>query len=238
MTIKPSGNPPSEDEIIARKKAFVAALSGEQSMTWNAWAFPIYESSYLTSQGRDYALQAVAILQRYLKPDFPQRAMEARPRHALVSSPFGGFWPANNVPWVYANLFQLAAQLELLHKPCRPLWKTIRGNLKPQAWSHTLLQLEMGGLALQAGWEVTFEPNLGTGKKAGIFLTTATKSILVEAVAQGISVHDREANAFYRLVSWRIFELEWQYESVFGKAERCGMSYPVSHENQLSKQSY
>ncbi len=58
-------------------------------------------------------------------------------------------WPgANDVPWVYANLFQLAAQFALLGERLRPVQRAMRVNLHPINWIHALLQLELASLGL------------------------------------------------------------------------------------------
>lgn len=114
-------------------------------MTWDAWAIPIYDAECLTPQGREVALRAVATMRRFLGADFTQRAKAAQ--YAIMSD---RFWPINRVAWVYANLFQLMAQIELLGLRAAPLRRTMRQNLQSESWTHSLLQLEVGTLGLPA----------------------------------------------------------------------------------------
>src|SRR5712692_52704 len=63
-------------------------------------------------------------------------------------------WPANDVPKVYANLFQLAAQIELLQSTVG--WAKVRNELRTDLridrWVSTLLQVEVAGLGSREEW--------------------------------------------------------------------------------------
>ena|SRR5258708_934275 len=90
---------------------------------WLAWAAPIEQSPVLTPEGRVAAHRAVASIRRALGEDFLQRALAIPSGHPIFSP---GHWPANQVIWVYVNLFQLATQFELLRRPGSQLWKVTR----------------------------------------------------------------------------------------------------------------
>ena len=118
-----------EEETLARHKRLSEVLSGQRRMGWPDWKdMSIYESTCLAPGGRSVALWAVDVLQRALGDDFLSRVEDwlARMRsadpdlapdlHPILSL---GLWPANDVPWVYANLIRLAAYIYLFN-PGRP----------------------------------------------------------------------------------------------------------------------
>ena len=81
----------------------------------------IDESHCPTPSGQRVALRAVETLERILGADFLHRAAAV----ALLSSL--GLWPlTNDVPWVYANLFQFALRIRLSGIHLRPILKTMR----------------------------------------------------------------------------------------------------------------
>src|SRR4051812_37055659 len=131
-------DPSPADETLARHVAFAEVLQGERPMEWSDWAMPIYDSQCLTPPGLQVALWAVETLQRFLGAEFLRRPTAVLTLNEL------GLWPANDVPWVYANLFQFAAQLSLLDLSSTHLRRLVR-NMKKQDmqfsdWVHLLLQ--------------------------------------------------------------------------------------------------
>ncbi len=197
------------DETLACHVAFAEVLQGERPMKWSDWAMPIYDSQCLTPPGLQVALWAVETLQRFLGAEFLRR-----PTAVLALNDLG-LWPANDVPWVYANLFQFAAQLSLLDLPSTHLRRLVR-NMKKQDmqfsdWVHLLLQLEMAGLGLRAGWQILFEPELGTGRRADVCLTSGPTRLLVETTAMWNSDREREADAFFLSMSRKVQDLAQQH---------------------------
>lgn len=159
------------DTALTRHRAFAEVLQGNRPMTWSDWALLFEDSQCLTLSGRCVARWAVSILEHTFGGDFLQRA--APRAHPVFSL---GFWPgANDVPWVYANLFQLTAQIALLTRYRSRGWRKVRQDmvtdLQEIRWIHSLLQLELASLALKAGWQSQFEPKLRNGHAADICLT-------------------------------------------------------------------
>jgi hypothetical protein len=143
---------PATDATLVRHRAFAEVLRGDRPMMWSDWASLIEDSQCLTPSGLRVARWAVATLQRTLGSDFLQRAATAPGAHPVFSL---GFWPgANDVPWVYANLFQLAAQIKLLTRSRSKDWRKVRQDmttdLQEIRWIHSLLQLELASLGLKA----------------------------------------------------------------------------------------
>jgi hypothetical protein len=214
-----------EDDTLARHKKMAEVLDGTRQMDWSDWAMSIYESKCLTPEGRRVALQAVDTLRCTLQDDFFQRITDwlARMRakdpdlapdiHPVFSF---GFWPANDLPWVYANLIRWAAHIQLfnLDRPQNRLGrvlKTLRQNLEPINWASALLQLEVAGLGLKAGWNILFEPALGNHGYADVRLTNGSTQLLVETTSMRRSVSERRALAFFDRLFWQLHSLGSQY---------------------------
>lgn len=192
---------------------------------WLAWAAPIEQSPVLTPEGRVAAHRAVPSIRRALGEDFLQRALAIPGGHPIFSL---GHWPANQVIWVYVNLFQLAAQFELLRRPRSQLWKVTRSlqaNFDPTNWTHGLLQLEVAGLGLQAGWHSLFEPALDTGRKADLRMNNGSATLLIETTSLGFSVLEQRALAFFHSLTFRVLEIEMRY-TVHLSGELCDVTSP------------
>ena len=214
--------PIDEDEALVRHRAFAEVLEGRRPMDWSDWSMFIHESRCLTSDGQHIALWAVNIIQRVLGEDFLQRAAESVVKRSLRTEIESGnhpifslgLWPANDVPWVYANLIQLAAQLTLLNRPganFRRVRNTLHRNLDPINWVSVLLQLEIASLGLRAGWTIQLEPHLGTGRYADVRLAQDATQLLVETVSMRMSDDERKALAFFRRLSMQLMALEMQF---------------------------
>jgi hypothetical protein len=217
-----------EDEVLARHKRVAEVLSGQRRMGWSDWKdMSIYESTCLTPDGQPVALWAVDVIQLALGNDFLWRVEDwltrmratgdtslAPDAHPILSL---GLWPANDVPWVYANLIWLAARINLFNRD-RPqnrvgrVLKGLRQNLDPINWASALLQFEVAGLGLRAGWDMLFEPALGNGRSADVSLTNGPARLLVETTSMRRSVAERRAHAFFDRLSWQLHLLEWQYD--------------------------
>lgn len=115
------------DATVAHHRTFTEVLQGDRPMMWSDWALLFEDSQCLTPSGLPVARWAVSVLERTLGGDFLQRATAASKAHPVFSL---AFWPgANDVPWVYANLFQLAAQIELLTHSRSKNWREIQQTL-------------------------------------------------------------------------------------------------------------
>ncbi len=214
--------PIDEYETLARHRAFAEVLEGKRPLGWLDWSMFIHESHCLTPDGRRIALWAANTLQQALGDDFLQRTADSVAKRAVTAGlELGihpifslGLWPANDVPWVYANLIQLAAQLTLLSRPgtnFRRVWHTLYRNLDPINWVSVLLQLEIANLGLRAGWTIQLEPPLGTGRYADVRLTQDATQLLVETVSMRMSDNERKALAFFRRLSMQLMALEMQF---------------------------
>jgi hypothetical protein len=208
------------DEILTRHRAIVDALEGKRPMDWSIWDLFIDDSTCLTSDGRRVAHWAVETLQRMLGNDFLKR-VKAKMDAQHVPEGVGtglhpvfslGFWPANDVPWVYANLIQMATQLHLFQQNSSTnrfglVRKDLRKNLQPLTWVGVLLQLEVASLGLRAGWTLEFEPSLGNIHLADVRFTRDSARLLVETTSMRMSDAERKALAFYQRLSWQLMNL-------------------------------
>lgn len=183
--------------MLARHTMLMEALQGKRPMMWSDWALPLYDSRCLTPEGQQVALWAVETLRQALEDTFFQKTATSL-SHPIYSL---GLWPgSNDVPWVYANLFQLAAQLRLLNLPdvhFEEIAKAMSTSKQAHAWVHSLLQLEIAGLGLKAGWDILFEPRHFTGKRADVSLNNGATHLLVETRSMGPSRSMRSASAFF-----------------------------------------
>src|SRR6266516_141518 len=123
----------------------VQLMKGERRIDWTLWPAFIHNSQLLTPKGKDAVLWARDVLQRTLGDNFIQEIEKRSMQHPIFSL---DLWPANDVPKVYANLFQLAAQIELLQSTVG--WAKVRNELRTDLridrWVSTLLQVEVAGL--------------------------------------------------------------------------------------------
>ncbi len=213
-----------DDEILTRHRAMVDAFEGRRPMDWSIWDLFIDDSTCLTSDGRRVAHWAVETLQRMLGKDFLQRV---KAKMATQHVPEGlepslhpvfslGFWTANDVPWVYANVIQMATQIHFFQQNISAnrfglVLKDLRENLQPITWVGALLQLEVASLGLQAGWTPEFEPSLGNTHSADVCFTRDSARLLVETTSMRMSDAERRALAFYQRLSWQLMNLEWQF---------------------------
>jgi len=201
----------------------VDAFEGRRPMDWSIWDLFIDDSTCLTSDGRHVAHWAVETLQRMLGNDFlPRVKAKMATQHVPEGLEPGlhpafslGFWPANDVAWVYANVIQMATQLHLFQQNISTnrfglVLKDVRENLQPITWVGALLQLEVASLGLQAGWTLEFEPSLGNTRSADVCFTRDSDRLLVEATSMRMSDGERKALAFYQRLVWQLMNLEWQ----------------------------
>lgn len=202
-------NHESSDSVLARHQAFVDAMESKRALDWDTWSMHVHESRCLTPAGRNVALWSVNVLRSALGPDFPQCAMSSG-GHPIFSL---NLWPANNVPWVYANLFQLALHLDILKAECKPIRKSLRNvNIGPVNWVHTLLQLEVAGLGLRAGWTVAFEPEYSTGRKADVLLKRGAAELFVDNTSMRMSDEEIRTYNVMHAVSEQMQEIRFRHD--------------------------
>ena len=214
-----------DDETLARHKKIVEVGSGERQMDWSIWASFIYDSKCLTPKGKELALWAAEILKQTLKDDFFQRIEDwstnwhkNHPELPPDSHPVFslGLWPANDLPWVYANLIRLAARIRLLKRKrsqnnIRPVLKNLQKNIEPISWVSALLQLEVAALGLRDEWNILFDPPLGNGGFADVRLTKGQTQLLVETTVMRLSEADRKTIALSHDLSMYLIAIEVQY---------------------------
>lgn len=204
-----------ENGTRARNGALLEALEGKRELTWAIWASPLYESSYLTAEGRHVAEWAVDVLRNFLGEDFLQRLRTSGMEHALLSSALlTTLWPMIGSRRVYEDLFRLAARLSLCVPPSKGRWdlqKIMRMNFDQTSWTHCLIQLELAALAQRQGWACEFEPQLSTGTPGDVRLEKDGQAIAIEVTSVGMSVPEQEAAEFFHTMFMRLLAIEMQY---------------------------
>src|SRR6266851_732558 len=200
----------TDDEMLAQRKILVELMKGERQMDWTVWPAFVYDSKCLTPEGKRAVRWAANTLSLTLGADFLQQAVAASAPHPIFSL---GLWPANDVPQVYANLFQLTAQIELLRPKVG--WSIVRDalrrDLRIDQWASSLLQLEVAGLGLKADWKIEFERPLPTSKRTDVILTKDSTKLLVETKAMLLSSNEHEADVFFNSMVGMLVDLAWKY---------------------------
>jgi hypothetical protein len=145
-----------------------------------------------------------------LGDDFLQKAAEAPSPHPIFDL---DLWPAYDLPQAYANLFQLVAEIELLQS--KEGWSIVHDSLRRdfqrEPWGSTLLQLEVAGLGLKAGWYIELERPLPNGGKTDVVLAKESTKILVETKAMFLSGPEQASEAnFYHIIEI-LLALAWKY---------------------------
>jgi len=143
-----------DEEKLEQHKVISEVMKKNQERSWSFWeAVIIYNSRRLTPAGKDAVRWAKDRLQCTLGDDFLQKAAEAPSPHPIFDL---DLWPAYDLPQAYANLFQLVAEIELLQS--KEGWSIVHDSLRRdfqrEPWGSTLLQLEVAGLGLKAGWYI------------------------------------------------------------------------------------
>jgi hypothetical protein len=193
--------PVGENDTLARHIRLSEVLEGKRLLEWSDLETLIYDSHCLTPQGKQVAIWSIAILKEQLKDRFLVNAQQAS--EIITIYPFFAlnFFPgANDVPRVYADVFRLALQLDLLQSLERfgGILRALRTSLQAVLWYHTLLQFEVASLAQKAGWQVQLELpyHNGTNNKSDVYVSKGETQLLIDAVAIRMSESRRKKQAY------------------------------------------
>lgn len=204
-----------ENKARDGRTALKEALDGKRDLTWEIWSSPLYGSPFLTAEGRRVAEWAVKVLRTCLGNDFLQRVRADDAEHPLISPALlTSLWPMIDSRRVYEDLFRLSAQISLCipaSKGWRALRTIISRNFDQTSWTHSLIQLELAGLAQRHGWECEFEPTLSTGRPGDVRLEKDGHAIAVEVTSVGMSHPVQVAHQYFREMSMRLLDIEMQY---------------------------
>lgn len=213
---------------IARNQALVDAGEGRREWTWDIWSMWIDDVEYLTPEGRSVAHWAVSVLKRSLGPDF----LHDRKAVALLGAL--GLWPLfslSPIPWDYANLIQIAAQIELLKLTNSSFMKKLRSNLALEEWAHAQLQLDTACLGEFAGWQAQLEPLLVTRKPGDVRFVHDQNHLFIEARLRYTRSAEQLSEKFFIAMAIITGGLELQY-SVYITGE-IGEPLPAKRLAQL-----
>ena len=130
-----------------------AVISGEAELTWELWSENIDRSNELTNKGKRAVHSAVDSISEFLGKNWLENF---KSRGLPFMSP--DWWPANDVPFVHCRLLELGSRFRLLSSASG--LAELRKNMRRDrdSFPHGLVQLEVAGFALRAGWEIEFEP--------------------------------------------------------------------------------
>jgi len=185
-------------------------LLSNSEQTYDCLYLVLYNSRRLTPAGKDEFHWARGTLQRTLGDNFIQKAAEAPSRHPIFDL---GLGLAYDLPQTYANLFRLAAEIELLQS--KEGWSIVHDSLRRdfqgKSWGSSLLQLEVAGLGLKAGWHIELERSLPNGGKTDVVLAKESTKILVETKAMFLSGPEQESEAYFCYMTEILLALAWKY---------------------------
>lgn len=224
--------PLGENDTLARHNRLAEVIKGERLLEWSDLETFIYDSHCLSLQGKQVAVWSIATLKEFLKDKFLVKAQRAS--EILTSHPFFtlDFFPGvNDVPRVYADVFRLALQLDLLQslERFRGMLNETSKNLEPVRWYHTLLQLEVASLGQKEGWQVQLELpyNNGTNNKSDVVLSRDGIRIEVDAVSIRMSESGRKKQRYYHWLT----EMSIQYG--INTTGRIGEPWTGTREEEL-----
>lgn len=168
-------------------------LQGKERLTWDLWAANAYSSDILTASGMDLLKSAIQEFREFFGEDFLDRCRGKN--HPLFSI---YLMPGNDVHMVYMGLIDIFVHLQLLQtKPnFGELRKALRRDKSSFGWGHALLQLEVAGLALRQERDIEFEPDLASGRKADLKVSTGDQVTTFEVVQMGTDHCFRETASF------------------------------------------
>ena len=199
-------------------EAWLAIERGEAQLSWDWWSAPVAHSNALTPAGKRAVRATVDTIAEYLGEDWLARFLPDGTRSSSPGLPLMSWhwWPGNDVAHVYGRLLELGSRLRLLQgvSGIADLRRNMRRDLGH--FAHSLLQLEVGGLAMRAGWRVTFEPCVDSeGGRTDLLLVKDDDAMLVEAKGFLLDQRSREDLTFSRRVSMALLDIETREQVTF-----------------------
>ena len=186
---------------------------GDAQLTWDLWSSQVERSNTLTKAGKQEVRKAVDAIAEYLGDDwldkFLPRGSSPSPNAHLPLMSLE-WWPSNDVPHVFSRILELGSRLSLLKgkSGLGDVRKMMRNDLGQ--FAHSLLQFEVGALALRAGWDVVFEPEVTAHgvRRTDLYLSRNDDSMLVEAKVFLLDKTTTEDLRFSDRISMEIHAIE------------------------------
>lgn len=199
-------------------ETWLAIERGEVQLTWDLWSAPIERSNALTPAGKWAVRAMVDAIAEHLGEDWLARFLPNGTRSSRFGVPLMSWhwWPTNDVAHVYARLLELGSRLRLL-QDCSGV-ADLRRNMRRDLgqFTHSLLQLEVGGLASRGGWRVTFEPGVGDeGSHTDLFLVNDDDTMLVEVKGFLLDQQSSDDLTFSHRVSMALLGIESREQVTF-----------------------
>lgn len=181
-------------------------MPDEDVMTWRGLVRPD-EVAGVTAAGSDAVRWAVDVHERFFGDAWLLRAGTMR----IPCLPFlaGGLWPVTG-PGPVMRLVERACQLDLVQNDWENLRAQVFQNRPGEAVTHLRLVLETAGWAFRDGYNVEFEPELGTRKRPDVLIHTGDRQqVLIEVTSQTQDKAMRAVRRYGELVQ----RLTWAIES-------------------------
>jgi hypothetical protein len=186
--------------------------------SWRTWE-SLIEGGLRNDAWKSAGRWALECLNHHLGASWPRRAWtKYRIPTFLVWS------PTHTV--AFAQLLELALRLDLLAgcSGAGKLRRVLRQDPREEQIAHLALQLELGGLAMQAGLDVAFERSHGSARPVDVEIRSASKATKIETVALLQDERTRREQDSVDELFEAIRQLKWQ----------CRVSFEIAFPRLLS----
>jgi hypothetical protein len=178
----------------ADRETWAAIDRGERLIDWEAWFGHLDGADYLTPEGKNVALRAVADLTAFFGPTWLDRALQPDlGSHRSRVPGLGGSspvlaWTSAQRPDAFIESIRWWASLQLLVEDRVPGFETVRrdarNDLSTQRLTHTLTQARLAAIGAFLGASVTVEPEK-PGGPGDVLLRTGHEEVFLEIVTFG-----------------------------------------------------
>lgn len=197
---------------------WLAIAQGKARLTWDSWSAPVGRSKALTSAGQGAVRAMVDTSAEYLGEDWLARLLPNGARPSRVGWPRMSWhwWPTNDAGHVHARLLERGSRLRLLQdcSGIADLHRNMRRDLGQ--FPHSLLQLEVGGLASRDGCRVTFDPGVGDdGSRTDLLPVKDHYAMLVRVKGFPLGQQSSQDLTFSRRVSIALLGIESREQVTF-----------------------
>lgn len=170
--------------------------------TWNS----LIEGGLRNQSWKSAGRWALETLGRHLGHDWPHRAW------TKYSIPTFLAWSSSHTI-AFAQLLEVALRVELLrdHSGAGKLRRVLRQDPREEQIAHLALQLELGGLALQQGYDVAFEQAARSSQPIDVEIRLPNGPVGIETFAILEDDHSRTAHREVDDLFAGIQRIEWRH---------------------------
>src|SRR5580698_4452940 len=146
-----------------------------RAIDWDYWTEGWNSADCITALGKNQLHSSISDIASFFGADYLQRC-QLSPPHELLSME----WIFNKTPDVAHRILTLGAQIALLQNVngWSQFQRDVRGDLGH--FDHSMVQLEVAGLALRGDWKVSLEPETHDQRSTDISMTRSDEHMYVE----------------------------------------------------------